>query len=121
STLEEDGDATVRGGSALPTINALTSRNAFSEAPRAAGYRASDFVLWHRAAQLSGAAPMSADAGPIQQDNIPARRTISNPGKLLGRGVLSPPSYPGDYSRSGRLWRVAGIGKSRQQHHRVQR
>ena len=34
-------------GSALPAIDALPSRNAISEAPRAAGYRGSDFVLWH--------------------------------------------------------------------------
>jgi len=32
--------ATVRNGSALPVINALSSRNAISETPRPAGYRA---------------------------------------------------------------------------------
>ena len=30
-----------------PLIDALPDRNAISEAPRAAGYRGSDFVLWH--------------------------------------------------------------------------
>ena len=33
-------------GSALPAIDALPSHDAISEAPRAAGYRGSDFVLW---------------------------------------------------------------------------
>src|SRR5262252_6028699 len=35
-------------GSALPAIDALHSRNAISKVPRAAGYRGSDFVHWHR-------------------------------------------------------------------------
>jgi len=35
-------------GSVLAVIDALPSRNAISEAPRAAGYRGSDFVLWHQ-------------------------------------------------------------------------
>jgi len=48
STVEEDlAAATVMDGSTLPAIDALPSRNAISEAPRAAGYRGSDFVLWH--------------------------------------------------------------------------
>jgi len=34
-------------GSALPAIDALPSRTTISEAPRAAGYRGSDFVRWH--------------------------------------------------------------------------
>src|SRR5262245_5360594 len=33
----------------LPAIDALPNRNAISKAPRAAGYRGSDFVLWHTA------------------------------------------------------------------------
>ena len=36
--------ATVMDGFALPAIDALPSRNAISKAPRAAGYRGSDFV-----------------------------------------------------------------------------
>src|SRR5262245_24138786 len=39
----------VMDGSALPAIDALPNRNAISKAPRAAGYRGSDFVLWHKA------------------------------------------------------------------------
>jgi hypothetical protein len=34
-------------GSALPPIDPLPNRNAISKAPRAAGYRGSDFVHWH--------------------------------------------------------------------------
>ena len=34
-------------GSALPAIDALPSCDAISKAPRAAGYRGSDFVQWH--------------------------------------------------------------------------
>jgi len=46
STVEEDlAAATVVDGSALPAIDALQSRKPISRAPRAAGYRGSDFVL----------------------------------------------------------------------------
>jgi len=34
-------------GSAVPEINTLPSCHAISKTPRAAGYRVSDFVLWH--------------------------------------------------------------------------
>jgi len=45
STVEEDlAAATVMDGSALPAIDALPSYDAISNAPRAAGYRGSDFV-----------------------------------------------------------------------------
>jgi hypothetical protein len=44
--------ATVMDGSALPAIDALASYDAISKAPRAAGYRGSDFVLWHSASGL---------------------------------------------------------------------
>src|SRR5262245_52570469 len=37
--------ATAMDGSALPAIDPLPNRNAISKAPRAAGYRGSDFVL----------------------------------------------------------------------------
>jgi hypothetical protein len=42
---EDRAAATVVDGSALPAIHALPNRNAISKAPRAAGYRGSDFVL----------------------------------------------------------------------------
>jgi len=46
STVEEDlAAATAMDGSALPAIDALRSYDAISKAPRAAGYRGSDFVL----------------------------------------------------------------------------
>jgi hypothetical protein len=55
STIEEDlAAATVMHGSALATIDALQSRKPISRTPRAAGYRGSDFVLWHKAADLQG-------------------------------------------------------------------
>ena len=45
STVEEHRAATtVLDGSALPAIDALLSCDAISKAPRAAGYRGSDFV-----------------------------------------------------------------------------
>ncbi len=48
STIEEElAAATVMDGFALPAIDALPCRNAISKVPRAAGYRVSDFVLWH--------------------------------------------------------------------------
>ena len=48
STVEEDfAAATAMDGSALPAIDALPSCDAISKAPRAAGYRGSDFVHWH--------------------------------------------------------------------------
>ena len=46
-------------GSALPAIDALLDRNAISEAPRAAGYRGSDFVQCPIKAQCT--------AGPKQR------------------------------------------------------
>jgi len=50
STLEEDfAAATVMDGSAFPLIDALPSCDALCKAPRAAGYRGSDFVPWHEA------------------------------------------------------------------------
>ena len=49
STVNEDvATATATDGSALPAIDALPSRNAISKAPRAAGYRGSDFVHCER-------------------------------------------------------------------------
>jgi hypothetical protein len=50
STVEEDfAAATVMDSSALAAIDALRSCDAISKAPRAAGYRGSDFVPWHTA------------------------------------------------------------------------
>jgi hypothetical protein len=43
---EDRAAATVMDGSALPAIDPLPNRNAIGKAPRAAGYRGSDFVLW---------------------------------------------------------------------------
>ena len=44
---EDRAAATAMDGSALPATDALPNRNAISKAPRAAGYRGSDFALWH--------------------------------------------------------------------------
>src|SRR5262245_9241919 len=41
---EDRAAATVMDGSALPAIDALPNHSAISKAPRAAGYRGSDFV-----------------------------------------------------------------------------
>ena len=49
STVEEDFVAAVMDSSAHAAIDALRSCDAISRAPRAAGYRDSDFVLWHAA------------------------------------------------------------------------
>jgi hypothetical protein len=59
ATVEEDlAAATAMDGSALPVIDALRSCDAISKAPRAAGYRGSDFVRWH---------------GPVDRGNAPFR------------------------------------------------
>ena len=42
-------------GSALPAIDALLSCDAIGKAPRAAGYRGSDFVHWHSLTEQSEA------------------------------------------------------------------
>ena len=61
STAKEDrAAATVMFGSALPAIDPLPNRSAISKAPRAAGYRGSDFVLWHQADYFRTAAIPSA-------------------------------------------------------------
>jgi hypothetical protein len=44
-TKKDRAAATTMDGSALPAIDPLPNRNAISKAPRAAGYRGSDFVL----------------------------------------------------------------------------
>ena len=50
STLKEDfASATVMDGSAFPLIDALPSCDALCKAPRAAGYRGSDFVQGSKA------------------------------------------------------------------------
>jgi hypothetical protein len=55
STVEEDFVA-VMDSSAHAAIDALRSCDAISRAPRAAGYRDSDFVLWHAAEVFGDAA-----------------------------------------------------------------
>jgi len=52
---EDRAAATVVDGSALPAIDALPNRSAISKAPRAAGYRGSDFVPWRHAEVLASA------------------------------------------------------------------
>ena len=60
STVEEDfAAATVMDGSALPAIDALPSCDAISKAPRAAGYRGSDFVQWSSCAGTRASAARS--------------------------------------------------------------
>ena len=74
STVEEDfAAATVMDGSALPAIDALRSCDAISKAPRAAGYRGSDFVLWHRADHFRTAAIPSAIGGNVLQNSLSDR------------------------------------------------
>ena len=64
STLEEDfAAATVMDGSAFPLIDALPSCDALCKAPRAAGYRGSDFVHWHETADFRSAAISSGIGG----------------------------------------------------------
>ena len=55
--------ATVMDGSALPAIDALPSWDAISKAPRAVGYRGSDFVRWHKPDHFRTAAIPSAIGG----------------------------------------------------------
>jgi hypothetical protein len=64
STVEEDlaAGTVVVEGTALAVIDALLSRKAISKAPRAAGYRGSDFVLW-RDAEVFGTAAISSGIG----------------------------------------------------------
>ena len=67
STVEEDfAAATVVDGSALPAIDALPSCDAISKAPRAAGYRGSDFVHWHTS-PVRGVEKL----GPLPGVNLP--------------------------------------------------
>ena len=67
STVEEDlAAATAMDGSALPATDALRSYDAISKTPRAAGYRGSDFVLWHEAEKSCGAAVPSAAGGAAE-------------------------------------------------------
>jgi hypothetical protein len=54
-------------GTALQFIDALLRRNAINKAPRAAGYRGSDFVLWHLFLRLDAHSTRVLDAklGPL--------------------------------------------------------
>jgi hypothetical protein len=53
STVEEDlADGSAFGWYALAAIDDLLSRNAISKAPRAAGYRGSDFVPLARSGSI---------------------------------------------------------------------
>ena len=65
STVEEDlaAGTVVMEGTALAAMDALLSRKAISKAPRAAGYRGSDFVRWHQAADFRAAPFPSAVGG----------------------------------------------------------
>ena len=57
---EDRAAATVVDGSAFPAIDALPNCNAISKAIRAAGYRGSDFVLWHDPEDFAAAASPTA-------------------------------------------------------------
>ena len=63
-------------GSALSTIDALRSCDAISKGPRAAGYRGSDFVHWHRPEIRAAAA---TESGIVGEPDAPERH-------LGGRG-----------------------------------
>ena len=66
STLEEDfAAATVMNGSAFPLIDALPSCDALCKAPRAAGYRGSDFVRWHELTLPDTAAVLPQSRGKL--------------------------------------------------------
>jgi hypothetical protein len=72
STVEEDlAAATVMDASIRTAIDALRKYDAISKVPRAAGYRGSDFVLWHRPADYRTAAISSAFRGTFA---VSARR-----------------------------------------------
>src|SRR5262249_40121458 len=60
---EDRAAATVMVGSALPAIDPLPNRSAISKAPRAAPYRGSDFVPWHKVDDFGDAAVPSAFRG----------------------------------------------------------
>jgi len=59
---------TVMDGPALSVIDALPGRNAIRKAPRAAGYRGSDFVLWHLCPVHGDAAFPSAIGGRADKE-----------------------------------------------------
>jgi hypothetical protein len=100
STVEEDlaGGTVVMDGTALAAIDDLLSRNAMSKAPRAAGYRGSDFVpLAHRARSRMSAFRGSAVAllswpwPPIRCDPRPvnpARRYVTRNACMLTAACL---------------------------------
>src|SRR5262249_5799005 len=82
-TAEEDlVAATSMDGSALSAIDALPSCHAISRHPRAAGYRGSDFVPWHKG-EAYGTAAIPADncgisAWPTRHRGMP-RLALTTP------------------------------------------
>src|SRR5262245_63817483 len=77
----------------LPAIDALPNRNAISKAPRAAGYRGSDFVLWHTA--------------PLRRAALLVRKLEAN-GRQLVRGRTTRLALP---CRAGQRLGTAGVGR----------
>ena len=63
-------------GSALPAIDALPSCDAISKAPRAAGYRGSDFVHWVKA---------GLGSNPVEKEQVPPNLTDSRSAEFVRR------------------------------------
>ena len=90
----------------LPAIDALPSCDAISKAPRAAGYRGSDFVLWHeltdsRQCSISSAIRGSSDvlarcagAPSPGQSERQAANAVSRVARALLRRVQSSSFNP---------------------------
>src|SRR5262249_7379319 len=81
---EDRAAATVMVGSALPAIDPLPNRSAISKAPRAAAYRGSDFVLWHRAEDF-GVATTSAAIRGTREVARASVRYLGRDGRQNGR------------------------------------
>jgi hypothetical protein len=123
STVEEDlaGGTVVMDGTALAAIDDLLSRNAISKAPRAAGYRGSDFVVcpacsiaWGRKSpvQPDGGEGLSeaqgchrevASEGSVEQSRDPTNRNRIRgiPGRTSGQRIAKSISIKGQGCRSG--------------------
>ena len=75
---EEDLAAAIEMDvSTLTAFDALPSYNAISKAPRAAGYRGSDFVHWHQAADFRAAAILSGIGGTAEAPGRPGGPSAS--------------------------------------------
>src|SRR5258705_12970043 len=88
--------ATVMDGSALPGIDALPSCDAIGKAPRAAGYRGSDFVLWHYCDPFGISLGRAKSGGQSACERALSRRRIAPCGGAAsvlwltaGTGVIS--------------------------------